>query len=294
MISRSRSLVAAALLAVAAFAHGALEAVAQDRLRFAVTDIDGMESVQREYGPFKSAFEKASGLRIDFFAVSGRTAAVEAMAADQVDLVLTGPAEYVVFHARVKAQPVVVWTRPGYYSQVVVLERSQAQALGDLKGKKVSFGEIGSTSQHLGPAQLLKEAGLTHGRDYEPVFLKINVAVEAMLRGDIAAIGLNRTLLERITKAYPETRLRVLAKGELLPNDLIVASPKVKPEAIALVRKAFAEHSDEILKAVTSTQENTKFIGGRFIAEVQDRDYDVVRAMYRAVNVNEFTRFIGN
>lgn len=42
----------------------------------------------------------ASGLNAHFFPISRRTTAVEAMAADQVGLVLTGPAATVVFHAR--------------------------------------------------------------------------------------------------------------------------------------------------------------------------------------------------
>ncbi len=269
-------------------------AFAQERLRFAVTDVDGLEGLQREYGPFKAAFEKASGMRIEMFPVSGRTAAVEAMAADQIDIVLTGPAEYVVFNARLKAQPVVIWSRPDYYSQIVVLDGGRFDAPEKLKGSKISFGEIGSTSQHLGPAQILRDNGLAYGRDYEPVFLRLNVAVEAMLRGDLAAIGMNRTHLERITKAYPDKKFRVLQKGEPLPNDLILASPKLKPETIAKVRKAFVEQAESIMKAVVSTAENAKFVGGEFKAEVNDKDYDSIRAMYRAVNVNEFTRFIGN
>ena len=39
---------------------GASVAHAADTVRFAVTDIDGMEALQREMGPFKEAFEKAS------------------------------------------------------------------------------------------------------------------------------------------------------------------------------------------------------------------------------------------
>ena len=48
------------------------------------------------------------------------------------------------------------------------------------------------------------------------------------------------------------------------------------------------------MKAVISTSENAKFVGGAFGAELNDRDYDPVRMMFRAVNVNEFTKFIGN
>lgn len=271
-----------------------LPALAQDKIRFAVTDVDGLESLQREFGPFKEAFEKASKLRVDFFPVSGRTAAVEAMNAGQVDFVLTGPAEYVVFNARLKAVPVVVWERPNYRSSIVVPDESPVRSLADLKGKKISFGEIGSTSQHLAPATILADAGLGYGKDYEPVFLKLNVAAEALIRSDIAAIGMNQTHLERITKAFPNRKFRTVGEGANLPNDLIVASSKVKPEVIEAVRSTFRDHGPALLAAITSTKENAKFIGGSFQYGVSDRDYDGVRKMFVNVGVKEFTQFIGN
>ncbi len=268
-------------------------ALAADKIRFAVTDIDGLESLQKEMGPFKDAFEKASGLSVEFFPVSGRTIAVEAMAADQVDFVLTGPAEYVVFNARLKAQPVVTWNRPDYYSQIVVLDGSPAKALADLKGKKVSFGEIGSTSQHLGPATILAEAGVVYGTDVEPVFLKLNTAVEAMIKGDIAAIGMNRTHLDRITAKFTDQKFRVIAKGPELPNDLLLASEKVTPEVVATVRKTFTEKGADLLAAVTTSEENVKYVGGGFTADVTDKNYDLVRAMYKNVGVTEFSKILG-
>ncbi len=271
----------------------ALPATAAETIRFAVTDIDGLESLQREMGPFKDAFEAASGLKVEFFPVSGRTVAVEAMAADQIDFVLTGPAEYVVFNARLDAQPVVTWNRPDYYSNVVVLDASPIQSAEDLKDQKVSFGEIGSTSQHLQPATLLADAGLTYGSDYEPVFLKRNVAMEALIKGEIAAIGLNRTHIDQMTEAFPDQKLRVLIKGDELPNDILLASAKVPAEVVDTVRKTFAEQGDALLAAITSTDENAKYIGGSFDASVTDGDYDGVRQMFVNVGVTEFTEFMG-
>lgn len=284
----------AGLVAASLFA-GALTAtavVAQDTVRFAVTDIDGLEALQQEMGPFKDAFEAASGLKVELFAVSGRTVAVEAMAADQVDLVLTGPAEYVVFNARVKAVPVVTWNRPDYYSNVAVLDSAPYQSVADLKGKKISFGEIGSTSQHLAPATLLSEAGLVYGTDYEPVFLKRNVAMEALISGEIAAIGLNATHIKQIEKKFPDQKLRVLVKGPELPNDVLIASPTLKPEIVDAVRKAFTEHGAELLAAITSVEANEKFVGGGFTATVTDADYNNVRKMYENVGVTEFSTFL--
>jgi phosphonate transport system substrate-binding protein len=288
------NLLKAGLVAGTVFASAicATVASAQDTIRFAVTDIDGMEALQTEMGPFKDVFEKVSGLKVEFFAVSGRTVAVEAMAADQVDFVLTGPAEYVVFNARMQAQPVVTWNRPDYYSNIVVLDASPEQTVADLKGKKISFGEIGSTSQHLAPATLLAEGGLVYAMDYEPVFLNRNVAVEALIAGEISAIGLNRTHIDSITGKFPDQKFRVLVKGPELPNDVLLASPTVAPETIDIVRKAFAEHSDELLAAVTSQEANAKFIGGGFSPDVTDADYDSVRKMYENVGVVEFLAFL--
>jgi phosphonate transport system substrate-binding protein len=271
----------------------ALPALAQDTIRFAVTDIDGLEQLQADMGPFKEAFEAASGLTVEFFPVSGRTVAVEAMAADQVDFVLTGPAEYVVFNARLNAQPVVVWERPDYYSNVVVLDSNPAQTPAELAGMKISFGEIGSTSQHLGPVTILSDAGLTYGVDYEPVFLNRNVAVEAMIAGDIGAVGLNVTHIQRITESFPDQTFRVVASGDPLPSDILLVSPTIAPEVVDLVRNTFVEHGDELLAAVTATEANAKFIGGGFTTDVDDADYDLVRNMFANIGVTEFQEFVG-
>jgi phosphonate transport system substrate-binding protein len=289
--SAMKHYIASGLLAIGLFA--ATQSLAQDTIRFAVTDIDGMESLQREMGPFKEAFEAVSGLKVEFFPVSGRTVAVEAMAADQVDFVLTGPAEYVVFNARLEAQPVVTWVRPDYYSTVVVLDSGPIASPEDLKGQMISFGEIGSTSQHLGPVDLLTKAGLGYAVDFEPVFLNRNVAVEALIKGEIAGIGLNRTHIESITEKFPDQKFRVLLKGEQLPNDILLASPKMTPEVIEIVRKAFAEHGEAILAAVTQTEANAKFVGGSFNSTVTDADYDGVRKMFENIGITEFVEFVG-
>ena len=269
------------------------QSAAQETIRFAITDIDGMEALQREMGPFKEAFQAASGLQVEFFPVSGRTVAVEAMAADQVDFVLTGPAEYVVFNARLDAQPVVTWVRPDYYSTVVVLDGGPVKAPADLKGQRVSFGEIGSTSQHLGPVDLLAQAGLSYAVDYEPVFLNRNVAVEALISGEIAGIGLNRTHIDSITEKFPDQKFRILVKGEQLPDDILLASAKVSPEVVETVRKTFADHGEALLAAITSTDENAKYVGGKFNPTVTNADYDVVRKMFQNIGITEFTEFVG-
>jgi hypothetical protein len=129
----------------------------------AVTDIVGLENLQREYAGFQKILTEKSGIAVELFPVPNRTAAVEALNAKKVDLVLTGPAEYVVFKKRTDAKLVVGFSRPEYYGSVVTMLGSGIDGVEDLKGKKVGLGDVGSTSRHLSPIQLLADLGLQPG-----------------------------------------------------------------------------------------------------------------------------------
>ena len=282
-------LAAAALIAVTAFVAPA----AAEKIRFAVTDVEGMEQLQREYGAFVTELQNATGLEVEFTPVNNRTAAVEAMRAQQVDFVLTGPAEYVVFAKLTDAKPVVGWHRPDYFAQIVVMADGPIKSLADLKGKKVAFGEVGSTSQQLGPAQILADSGLKYGADYGVEIIKRNVAVEAMIRGDVQAVGMNLTHLRTLREKFAGQKFAVVGRGPDLPNDILIAASYVPAETVEKVKKAFLEKGDALMGGVLKGEDTKKYEGGYFLATVNDKDYDGVRAMYGTVGAPEFSNFLG-
>ena len=270
----------------------AMPVLAAEPVKFAVTDIEGLEALQQEFGAFETALEEATGLEIELYPVASRTTAVEALNSKQVDLVLTGPAEYVVMKELSQPKIVVAWQRPDYFAQVAVLADGPIRTLEDLKGKKIAFGSVGSTSQHLGPAQTLADFGLKYGTDYEPVIISRNVAAEALIRGDIAAIGLNFGHLASVREAFPDKAFSVIARGRDLPNDILVARTDISDEVFETVRDAFAEKGNELMQAVLNGEDNQKFKGGFFLTDVKDGDYDYVRSMYRTIGVDTFTDFV--
>lgn len=280
------------LVSVLAITLATAFAASAEPVRFAVTDIEGLEALQQEFGGFQKELSKLTGLDIELIPVSSRTAAVEAMNSGHVELVLTGPAEYVVMKELSDPKIVVAWQRPDYFAQIAVLANGPIRSIDDLKGKKVSFGSVGSTSQHLGPAQVLADFGIMYGKDYEGVIISRNVAAEALIRGDIAGIGLNFGHLNSIRKAFPDTAFAVVARGRDLPNDILVARRDIPEDVFVKVREAFLQHGGELMGAVLQGEDNQKFKGGTFITDVKDSDYDYVRSMYRTIGIESFGSFV--
>lgn len=282
-----RKLILAAVASLAMAASASAETI-----KMAVTDIEGLEVLQQEFGAFETELEKVTGLDIELFAVSSRTAAVEALNAKQVDFVLTGPAEYVVIKELNDPKIVVGWQRPDYFAQIVVMADGPIKNVADLKGKKIAFGSVGSTSQHLGPAQALADLGLKLGADYEPQIISRNVAVEALIRGDIAGVGMNFTHLAKIRKTFPDKAFMVVARSRDLPNDILVARGDIDDAVFGKVRDAFLNNGRQLLDAVLKGDDNKKYTGGFFLTDVKDSDYDYVRSMYKTIGVEGFKTFI--
>jgi phosphonate transport system substrate-binding protein len=262
-------------------------------VRFAVSDVQGLEELQREFKDFQAALSRFSGLKVEFFPNSGRTVGAEALRSKKLDILLTGPAEYIVIQRRAKAIPIVGLTRTGYYSVLVTLEKSGFNTLADLKGKKVAFGEVGSTAYHLSPLQILAESGLIADKDYKKMHVSKHLAWSALKKGNVDAIGMNHSRYDLFLsneKTLPHSAFKILGKGADLPNDLIVAGPHVSPEVIASIRRAFNEHSDELVAEILKGERNQKYEGLSFYTNISDSDYDIIRKMYATAGYPEYLK----
>lgn len=288
-----------ASLALVVF-FSALPSVHAETIRLAVTDLVGLEELQREFGEFRSVLSEVTGYDVEFLPVTNRTAAVEALRFEKVDFVLTGPAEYVVMQKRANAKVVVGFSRPDYFAVIVAMADSPYRSVADLEGQKIAMGSVGSTSKHLGPIQALADAGVDPLEDMEVIHTKVPVMWESLKRGDVAAIGMNH--LNFLTLRENEMRsgglqpgaFRVIARGPDLPNDLLMAGQHVDQKTIERVRDAIVENSDALIGAILTGEDNRKYTGMRFIRSIQDSDYNYVRSMYATAGFPEYSDFIGD
>lgn len=284
--------VAAAAIAAAV----ALPAVAET-YKLAITDVEGLEQLQTDWGPFKAALETATGQSFEFFPVANRTAAAEALRAKRVDFVITGPAEYVVINKLTDADTVVGLSRPDYFCGWVVLAGSDVVRPADLKGKKVAMDDIGSTSGHLCPSQLLADYGVDPLNDIEIVHTTRAVAHEALKRGNVVAIGVNYTTwvnsIRSKDDSLPPGSFRVIARSGDLPNDLLMAGAHVDPAVVETVRTAMVDGKAEVIEAILSVGGDNEKYRGMDLVAIEDSAYDPVRAMYATIGHPEYSAFVG-
>ena len=276
----------------AASAFGA----AAETWKLAVTDVEGMERLQVEWGPFKDALEAATGDTFEFYPVNSRTAAAEALRGKTVDFVVSGPAEYVVINKLTNATPLIGLGRPDYHCAIIVRADSGINVPADLKGKKVAFGDIGSTSNMLCPMQVLADHGVDPVNDIDKTHTSRNIAHEALKAGDVDAIGSNAGSWLNVRNAetdLPYGFFKIIARSGDLPNDMIMVGAHVPAEAATMVRDAILENKAEIISGITAHAENDKYVGMDLVA-IEDNAYDYVRSMYANAGYPQFDNFIGD
>lgn len=283
------TIVAAATLALSVTSSFA------DTFKLAVTDVEGLERLQLEWGPFKTALENATDHTFEFFPVTSRTAVAEALRAKRVDFVVTGPAEYIVVNTLTDATPLIGLGRPDYFCAIVVRADSGITHPADLKGKKVAFGDIGSTSSMLCPMQLMADYGVDPVKDIDRVHTSRNIAHEAVKKGDVAGMGTNHNSWINVRdkdESVPNGFFRIIARSGDLPNDMLMVASHVDKAVAESVRDAILDNKDTVIAGILSHEENDKY-SGMDLVSIDDSAYDLVRSMYTTAGFPQFDKFIG-
>lgn len=293
MVGKLMSVVGGLVLVVGLAGCGAdSDASDQPTVKLAVTEMKGLEQLQREFGAFETELEERAGVELELFPVSDRSAAAAALVSDQVDLVFTGPAEYVVMAARTEVKPLVGIRRPGYRSCIWTTNDSGIDDLGALKGETVAMEDIGSTSAHLGPSQILADAGVDPQSDLKIQFVG-GAMQEALERGDVAAVGAGCHDYDEFRAEGDPADFKLLKRGPQLPDDVILARAGLDAEVVKDFQQAFEEGWPALRTAMVSGEENEKFAEATLVPTPTDEDYDVVRTMYQTIGVDDFKKFVG-
>lgn len=256
-------------------------------LRFSDTGVEGLETLVLEFEDFRVALEEATGLDVEFEPMASRTAAATALEYDDLDVLLTGPAEYVVLKEEADAIPLVGVTRDNYKAAIFKRADSDLESVEDLEGQQILTKEVGSTSGHLGPLEMLDSAGLDPNTGDVEVIPLSDTHIEAFATGDGDVLGTGISDYEKIQEAMGEDAVEILAEGPDLPNDLFIARTGLGEDCANYLTETLEENQDVLLEAIVQTGENDKYIGSVFV-DATDSDYDPTRRAFEAAGFDQY------
>ncbi len=264
------------------------EITAPKNIKFAVTDVAGIEDLQRDYGAFRTTLEDILGIKVEFFPVENPTAAAPALLSREVDIVFAGPSEYLILNARAKAIPIIAIERTNYHSIIVVRADSKIKLLSQLKGKTIAMRKIGSTSGHIAPTKLLIDAGLDPKTDFKIVMLD-DKGVQALKKGEVDAWATASDRYKNILESGDllEKDFSVIFKGSLLPGDVFVASNQLAPNFIADMRSRMIQHQDKLIQSLLTAKALQRYKGSKLIP-ANDADYNMIREVYQKIGQGSF------
>lgn len=263
------------------------EVCGTDPLRFSDTGVEGLEVLQLEFEEFRAALEEATGLEVEFQPMSSRTAAATALEYDDLDVLLTGPAEYVVLQAEADAISLVGVTRENYRPAIFVRADSGIESVEDLEGAQMITKEVGSTAGHLGPLEMLDSAGLDPNAGDVDIVPLSDTHIQAFASGDGDALGTGIDDQETVDELAGEGEVEVLEEGPDLPNDLFVAREGLGQECADFLEEQLIDNQDVLLEAIVSTGENDKYMNSEFV-DAEDSDYDPVRRAFEAAGFEDY------
>ena len=171
-------------------------------LRVTAIPDESPTELQRKFGPLGERLAARTGLKVEFTPVTDYAAAVEVLVNRKVDLVWYGGFTFV--QAKIRSGdavvPLVQRAEDERFQSVFVSADGSIRALGDLKGRTLTFGSPSSTSGHLMPRYYLRQAGIEPDRDLKRVAFSgaHDATVFAVAGGRVDAGALNASVWDKL------------------------------------------------------------------------------------------------
>lgn len=280
-------LVAALILATPAFAQTVPDGSQQHPLRVMLIPADGgtESGTKADYEPIFNAVSRMTGLHFDVKVGQTYGAVVEAMCNQLADIAFFGPVSYIQASERGCAQLLAVAVDKGesvYYAGMFAKADSPIAAVKDLKGRKVAFGDINSTSSFTFQMAMILEAGLDPVRDLAEIRMTGSHAnsIAALAQGLVDVACLSFDSYEKAVRegAVDPNQIKVVLKSIPIPNPPLAMNTNLPEELKSRLKEAF----NTVHKAPGITPEMIRGYGGKKVdaynAYFSDEEFGVAAA----------------
>ena len=251
---------------------------------FFVPSVD-VRSIEDSSKVIKGYLEKTTHLHFKIAIPTSYIAVVEALGTQRADLAALNTFGYILAHEKFGARAVLTVVRHGqstYQGEFLAKASGPIQRLEDLNGKKVAFVDAASASGYLLPLKMLRDKSI---RPKEHAFAMRHDGVVSMIyQGQVDAgaafyspphDGVIQDARMLVKTQYPdvESKIKVIALTDPLPNDPIIVRKDFSPELTEKIVSALVDfiHTQEGKDAFN------KLYSVSDLKPASDKDYDAVR-----------------
>lgn len=199
-----------------------------------------------DYQPIFNAVSRSTGLSFDLKVAQSYGAVVEGMCNGAADIAFVGPVTYLQAKDRGCAELLAVAVKSGasvYYAGLFARKDTAIRSLADLRGKRVAFGDVNSTSSFVFPVTMLMGAGIDPAKDLSEVRLTGSHAssLAALLQGQVDAAALSFESYEKaVRENVPGVRdVAVIARSDPIPNPPLVVNTRLPAATRERLKTAF-------------------------------------------------------
>jgi phosphonate transport system substrate-binding protein len=235
-------------LALSALILATPSSQASESLRVILIPADGgtEDGTKSDYQPIFEAVSHMTGLSFGIRVGQSYSAVVEAMCNGSADVAFVGPVTYIQANQRGCAELLAVAVEKGqsiYYAGLFTKRNSPVHRLSDLKGKRVAFGDVNSTSSFVFPMTMIMEAGLNPVLDLSEIRLMGSHAnsLAALVQNQVDAAALSFESFDKAIAqgAVDPATIRVVARSIPIPYPPLIINSRLSPRLKATLRDAF-------------------------------------------------------
>ena len=199
-----------------------------------------------DYQPIFNAVSRSTGLKFDLKVAQSYGAVVEGMCNGAADIAFVGPVTYLQAKDRGCAELLAVAVKSGasvYYAGLFARKDAPIKGITDLRGRRVAFGDVNSTSSFVFPLTMLMDAGIDPAKDLKEVRLTGSHAssLAALLQGQVDAAALSFESYEKaVRENVPGVRdVKVIARSDPIPYPPLVVNTRLAAATRDRLQTAF-------------------------------------------------------
>lgn len=245
-------------------------------IRFGVVPLESPATMFKKFSPLVEYLSRRLGSPVDLRIAVDFEGAIRDVGQNVTQLCYMTPSTFIEASRKYGVSVLAKALREGKpYHHAVIITRmdSDLKTLEDLKGRTFAFGDKRSTSSHIIPRAMLKQAGIDlPDLKYYNYLGHHDDVVKAVLKGDFDAGG----VMESVAYRFKDKGIRFLKFSDDIPEFNICYNPSISEADLSIIKSALISLRDTDPEGATILKSIDESYTG--FTEAKDSDYDTIRA----------------